>query len=103
MHVRFYLAAFLLLLAIGVTAQQSEHHHDQSPPQQQSDQDMQNMPGIDHSQMDHDSMHGMHHHDSSLEFGSGSVTAWAPQSSPENMWMTSWRDWQLMARTNIIV
>jgi hypothetical protein len=92
----------VLSLAISVfaVAQQPEHQHEE-PTQQQSD--MQDMPGMDHSQMDHGSMHHGMQHDSSLESGAGSGTAWAPQSSPDNMWMTSWRAWQLMAHTNVIV
>jgi hypothetical protein len=103
MQAKWYFVMVFLLLVFAASAQQPEHHHDQPSQQQQSGQDMQNMPGMDHSQVDHGSTHGMHHHDSSLEFGAGSGTAWAPQSSPENMWMTSWREWQLMAHTNVIV
>jgi hypothetical protein len=112
MKVRPYFLAAVLLLSFATLAQEaSPHQHDSSPqnpkPTPTEQESMPDMPGMDHSKMDHDSMdhmqHGAMHHDESVEFSPGSGTAWAPQSSPENMWMTSWRGWQLMAHTNIIV
>ncbi len=74
----------VLLIAVSVFAQQPGS--------------MPDMPGMDQS---------MHHHHGdeaqSLEFSPGSGTAWAPESTPGYMWMTSWRDWQLMAHGNLIV
>ena len=58
--------------------------------------DMPDMPGMDHAAMPHGA-------EDSMEFAGGSGTAWAPRSSPAFMWMTSWRGWQLMAHTNVIV
>lgn len=63
---------------------------------------MPHMPGMDHSQMNHASMSHTHE-DESVDFSPGSGTAWAPQSSPENMWMTLWRGWHWMAHTNLVL
>lgn len=56
---------------------------------------MPDMPDMDHRHHGHD--------EASLEFSPGSGTAWAPRSSPGNMWMTSWRGWQLMAHGNLVL
>jgi hypothetical protein len=109
MKVRPYFLAAVLLLSFATLAQEApSHQHDSSPQNPKpTPTEQESMPGMDHSKMDPSQMdhmqHGAMHHDESVEFSPGSGTAWAPQSSPENMWMTSWRGWQLMAHTNIIV
>src|SRR3954470_20852245 len=111
MKVRPYFLAAVLLLSFATLAEEAPpHQHDSSPqnpkPTPTEQEPMPEMPGMDHSKMDHSQMdhmqHGAMHHEESVEFSPGSGTAWAPQSSPENMWMTSWRGWQLMAHTNVI-
>jgi hypothetical protein len=109
MKVRPYFLAAVLLLSFATLAQEAPaHQHDSSPQNPKpTPTEQESMPDMDHSKMDHSQMdhmqHGAMHHDESVEFSPGSGTAWAPQSSPENMWMTSWRGWHLMAHTNIIV
>jgi hypothetical protein len=63
---------------------------------------MPDMPGMDHSHMNHASMSNTHE-DESVDFSPGSGTAWAPQSSPENMWMAMWGGWHWMAHTNLVL
>jgi hypothetical protein len=109
MKVRPYFLAAVLLPSFATLAQEAPaHQHDSSPQNPKpTPTEQESMPDMDHSKMDHSQMdhmqHGAMHHDESVEFSPGSGTAWAPQSSPENMWMTSWRGWHLMAHTNIIV
>jgi len=119
MKARTYAVAVAILSSVFALAQDAPPHHHGEPAQQQQTQpaakpqpEMQGMPDMDHSQMEHSQMDHSQmdhstmshmHHEESIEFSPGSGTAWAPQSSPENMWMTSWRGWQLMAHTNVIV
>jgi hypothetical protein len=117
MQGRLLILLAILLICAGLSAQDVPTHQHETPAQnpkpaptgQDSMPDMLGMDHsqmdrsqMDHSQMDHSQMSHMHH-DESVEFSPGSGTAWSPQSSPENMWMTSWRNWQLMAHTNVIL
>jgi hypothetical protein len=96
-----FLFALLMLVSPLVSAQEqqatppaepsAQHHHDM-PPDQTSQQDMQNMPGMSHDNMQHDQVS----EPVRLELDAASGSAWQAQSSPQFMWMTRRGSWDLM-------
>ncbi len=96
----------VLALALSAVSLAQDHQHSAESPATSSQNSQQDMSSMQHDMSQHD-MSAMSHKPMSdaeqLELGFASGTAWQAQSSPEYMWMNSWRAWDLMAHGQLDV
>ncbi len=99
------LAIALLSLSLAAFAQQpAEHPHDMTMPMPAApaQQPQPTAPAQDKADMGGMQMDGSDSIDAEeLNFSSG--TGWSPRSQPEYMWMTKFRQWQLMAHGSLFL